>query len=729
MTSTESDLRRLTTLSMGSAVLLLAHQLAGKAARDGLFLSRFEAGDLPKVVVLAALVAVVLGLGFARLLSRYGPQHLVPFGMLASGLLHGLEYLALSWAPDLTVYVIYLHIVGFGAVMLSGFWSLVSEVFDPREAKLRFGRIAGAGTAGGILGGIAAERVVALSSSEGLLLLLALLHVAAGAIVLVLSRGVIHTRPTTSAGQWNVAREAFRQAPFLLNLAVLVILATTSAGVMDFLFKSGATEAMGKGPALTRFFVMFYTGSQVLTFLAQTFLSPLVLSNLGLGRTVKSLPMVIAGGSLAALYVPAFAVLGGVRSLELILRGSFFRSGYELFFTPIPPAHKRSVKTIIDVACDRFGDAVGAMLVQAVLLLGPEYARTEMLLITVAIAMFSIWLMGSMDSAYVGALEHGLKTRAVELDLNEIEDSTTLSVVMKSIEAPAVRGFTGAPVTAPATAPTPPMPHDPALDQLQRLRGSEARAVRNELLDLRRWDPLVVPQVIRLLAWDEVSEAARQALTRWGSRVVGQLTDTLLDDEQDFAIRRRIPRILARCSNQRAVEGLLPALADPRFEIRFQTSRALDFLHQHQPSLRIDRELILATVSRELSVSRPIWEGRRLLDSRDESDSSFSYLDDILKERANQSLEHVFSLLSVLLPREPLKTAFRALHSEDRLLRGLGLEYLASTLSEEIFAKLTALVEHSALRASSSTPDEILAQLMASGNSIVLELKKQSGAG
>jgi len=51
-----------------------------------------------------------------------------------------------------------------------------------------------------------------------------------------------------------------------------------------------------------------------------------------------------------------------------------------------------------------------------------------------------------------------------------------------------------------------------------------------------------------------------------------------------------------------------------------------------------------------------------------------------LRERANLSWEHLFSLLALILPREPLKVAFQALHTDDRQLRGLALEYLDSVL-------------------------------------------------
>jgi hypothetical protein len=72
------------------------------------------------------------------------------------------------------------------------------------------------------------------------------------------------------------------------------------------------------------------------------------------------------------------------------------------------------------------------------------------------------------------------------------------------------------------------------------------------------------------------------------------------------------------------------------------------------------------------AVSRPVWESRRLLDGF----VSESPLDEFVRDRAGQSLAHVFTLLSLVLPREPLQIAFRSLHSEDEHLQGTALEYL-----------------------------------------------------
>ena len=56
----------------------------------------------------------------------------------------------------------------------------------------------------------------------------------------------------------------------------------------------------------------------------------------------------------------------------------------------------------------------------------------------------------------------------------------------------------------------------------------------------------------------------------------------------------------------------------------------------------------------------------------------------LTRERAARSLSHVFALLSLIIPREPLQIAYRSLHVEDHHLRGTALEYLETVLPPAI---------------------------------------------
>jgi hypothetical protein len=237
------------------------------------------------------------------------------------------------------------------------------------------------------------------------------------------------------------------------------------------------------------------------------------------------------------------------------------------------------------------------------------------------------------------------------------------------------------------------------------------------------FDRSLIPEAIRLLGRNEVQEWPRAFLLRHANRVVGQLLDELLDPDQDVVVRRRIPRILAYSSSQRAVDGLTAALEDTRFEIRYHSSRALEFLHRMGGGLRFNTQAGMAAIERELAIPRTLREGRGLLDKGDDSADQSAFLDDVLKGRADKSLEHIFSLLALELPEEPLRVAFRAFHSDDKMLRGLALEYLESNLSGTIVSELAKLAEAALAATTPRARQQVLNELMASRQSVLLSLR------
>lgn len=672
-------IERLVGVSMLAAGLMMAHQVAGKAARDSIYLSTFPVSDLPKMVMAAAAVALLLTFAWARLMSAYGPRRVVPSGFLFSAVMHLAEYALLGRAAGVTAVVVYLHIVGFGAILLSGFWSIANEVYDPSSAKRYFGRIAGGGTAGGIWGGLAAERTAVLMPGADILLVLAGFHILCAGALIGSARMSGAAAKKQEGGAFDAKLtpgEVLKRAPFLRDLALLVLLGTFSATFVDYLFKSGAAAAYGKGAPLLRFFAVFYTSIQVVTLFMQTFLTRPSLERLGLSRTVGSLPAANSVMAAAGLLFPAFPVFAFARGTENALRGSLFRSGYELLYTPVAPAEKRAAKTLIDVAADRAGDALGAGVIQILLLVSAGFLTTELLGLTIAASLAAVWVASRLDQKYTGALEQRLLDHAIDVDMADIHDSTTMSAVLRTRTlARAVKATPVGQVKAqPETAV-----HDPVLASLAALRSGRVETVTASLRRQAPFDEIEHAQLVRLLAWDPVAEDARKALERLGGRVVGLLSDSLLDPNESFAIRRRVPRILARGNSQRAFDALLEGLKDSRFEVRYQCARALDYMHSKNPSLVAPRDLIHQVVAEEIRKSQAVMDPRQLIDQPDE-EHALAYLDTEVGGDADKSTELIVSLLATILPREPLTVAFRAFHSGERHLRGLAVEYFDSVL-------------------------------------------------
>jgi hypothetical protein len=178
------------------------------------------------------------------------------------------------------------------------------------------------------------------------------------------------------------------------------------------------------------------------------------------------------------------------------------------------------------------------------------------------------------------------------------------------------------------------------------------------------------------------------------------------------------------------VDSLLLALDDTRFEVRFQCGRSLSAILAKNLLVRIDRGRIFDVVRTEVTVSRPVWQSHRLLDAM--ADDKASFVDDFIKDRAGQSLAHVFVLLSLVLPATPLQIAYRGLHTSDPALRGTALEYLEGVLPPDIRDRLWPFLGTSApVNVGARGREEILADLLRSNNSIALnlqELRRRSGA-
>jgi len=265
---------------------------------------------------------------------------------------------------------------------------------------------------------------------------------------------------------------------------------------------------------------------------------------------------------------------------------------------------------------------------------------------------------------------------------------------------------------------------DPDIQEILRLRSRDRGQVAQVLRKEEGLTAALVPHAIPLLAWDPVAADALFALKKVAEQRVGELIDALIDPSQDFTVRRRLARVFSICVSQRAVDGLMLALDDKRFEVRFQCGRSLSSIVEKNPRVRIEAARIFAVVLKEVAVGRPVWESRRLLDEFDAEERQ-SPVDEFVRDRASQSLAHVFTLLALVLPREPLQIAFRSLHASDPYLQGTALEYLEGLLPPPIRERLWPFLEDRRTRGGPQRPrDEVLADLMRSNQSIMLKVEK-----
>jgi hypothetical protein len=689
---------------------MIAQQVAGKAARDALFLSTFHVRALPAMMAASAVISLAAVPWLSRTMVKHSPAKVVPAGFAMSGAALMVEW-ALSFPmPRLAAVAFYLHTAVLGSVMISAFWSLINEIFDPHTAKRAVASIAAGGTLGGVLGGVAAWRASALIAVPTMLPLLAAVSVVslwgtlqlqrAGATLAVKAEGVPEVLPTPALS----AVRLLRDAPYLRNLAWVVAFGAMTSGLLDYVFSAEAVKRYDGGPALLSFFSLFWLSVAVVSFVLQALFGRLALDKLGLAVTLALLPGIVVLGGAVGLAVPGLWSATILRGGEATQRNSLFRAAYELLYTPLSEQKRRSTKTLIDVGFDRLGTVAASGIAVMALAFTRTGAEMILLIIAVGFAFISLARSRSLHQGYVSLLEKSLREKAEgrtpsapEPVARAIKESPEVrdKIVEQLGALPDVQELAAierrdAVLVAKAPEVKKRAPGetvrslDHAFQAAVHLASGDAELMRRVLSAEAPLPATTASLAVVLLADQEFHIEAIRALRKAVMKITGQLVDALCDPGQDFDVRRRVPRVLSECPTQRAADGLLRGAEDERFEVRYACVRALVKITGAKTGVVVALETIVALVEREVKRSKEIWESQGASAVDQDEYEIPSLFERLLLDRVDRSLEHVFNLLALHLDPDSLQIAFKALHQEDSALRGTALEYLENVLPDEI---------------------------------------------
>jgi AAA family ATP:ADP antiporter len=701
--------RRAITAAAFTAGLLIAQQVASRAVRDAIFLSAFRVKSLPLVMAASAVAAVAGAEALSRLQARRSPSRVVPAAAAVSAILFGVWWTLGLVFPRPAAVLLYLHVAAFGGALVSGFWSLVNERFDPYTARRAMGAIGTGAAAGGVAGGALAwlaSRVLPLPATVlGLVVLGAL---CASALAQARAREA-HALVAPPA---PLRVTVLVRNPYLRSIALVVLLGAVAEAIFDFLFKAEAADRFAAGSLLGAF-ALFHAGISVLGLVFQVSLSRVALRGLGIAGTIGLRPAATAAGAILGVFVPGLAAATLVRGAFESLTNSLFRSGYELLYTPLPEAEKRRVKAIVDVGVDKAGALAGSAAVALALAMTPLAATPVLFAVAAFVSLALVLLTQSLQRGYVQTLAQSLILGRVRLDAEDIVDHATQATLadtslvdrgtlLRQIEE--LRGSQADTLVA-STVASDPVPSDslvrepPASDALlQRIawaRSGDPALVRRALRHGSELDPALVACILPLLSSELLFAEVVRVLRRAAPKVTGQLVDALLDPDGDPVVRRRIPRVLKACPTPRSALGLRTAVDDSSFEVRAAATAALAALHERSNVVQVSREEVLERVRRELDSGEPV----------------------------DRQLPQLFALLSLMLERGPLQIAWTAMKAQDRALRGTALEYLSNVLPADVFPRIRSCFGASSVPAPSShrPMEQVTEELRASSIGLRIE--------
>lgn len=715
MTRNPSNLGVLTAVAMLAATVMIAQHIAGKAARDALFLTYFDISQLPVVMMVSSGISVAAVILMSRLLTRHGPARLIPPLYLASALLLAVQWYFSDVMPQVASVALYIHVSALNSILISGFWSVINERFDPYAAKKVITRLTAATTFGGLLGGVAASSLASAADTHAILLMLSLMHLVCAMAVGFIGRG--HQHPVHREEISHNIFAPLKRSVLVRRMALLALLVATTAAVLDYILKAEASAALSEEELIT-FFSYFYMAVGLGTFLVQSAVGDKALRWLGLGGSMAAWPLIIIATGGGALLFRSLVSVTLMRASANLLYNSFFRAGFELLYTPIAAGDKRSGKILIDVGADRSGDLLGGLLVMGILLI-PVATESILLVTSMVLALVCLSLILVLHQKYVKQLADNLRNGTLKAEDIQAIDATTQHTVaatqtaierdrlLRDIErfhtketiAPdhAASGKSSAsPVIATTT--------DNVIDAIIALRSNDEDQIKRVLVS-HMITPALLPHMIPLLADDRVLREALRAGRRLASSCAGQLADALDDPLQHPLVRRRIPLILAHSTSALAVEGLLTGLDDTDANVRFRCAQGLEYIRRQNPLIKADEPRLLRHIERE---------ARKLGESGPESMRQGA-----AGAGAEQQIQLIFMLLGALYEPEVLELSLSALQSDDQGLKGTALEYLENLLPPHIWALLHPILAPGPSRGGKRRPIQQTARdLLAAASSL-----------
>jgi hypothetical protein len=294
------------------------------------------------------------------------------------------------------------------------------------------------------------------------------------------------------------------ERPTFERFAAFVILTSASSAIVDFLLKSQAQISFGTGPELLRFFTVFYGTVQVISFLGQARADG-VIRRFGMGGTINALPSGVGAVGLVALVFPVWPVITSLRGLDAVLRNSLFRSAYELLFVPMDAHLRNRAKTILDVVCDRAGEAAGSGIVQ-LRCCWRGVGQHELLTMRCCLPLLPLWVGQRFGTLYVGLVEDQLLRYPHAPHVSMVSEAGwTLLQVPSNAPRDSVRSARPAVSSDDCSSCGPPI-------ELLGNCGRERSRASGRSRRTQHFGRIHVAQIVDLLAWDEVLAGGTNAL-------------------------------------------------------------------------------------------------------------------------------------------------------------------------------------------------------------------------
>ncbi len=398
----------------GAFVTLLGF-MAGHAlletARDALFLATIPASQLPWVYLTIAIVALLLAQRRVALPARFAGWHELTGWLVLAGVVTLTFWLLIPVAGNWIYYALYTWSGVLATLVVVRFWTVLGNRFTVTQAKRLFAVIGTGSVAGAIAGSAFARVLTGLLPARHVVAAAALAFIASALGPRMLRRDSVTLTPEKTG--LDIARlgEFIWRRPYLRRVAVLILVATITVTLVDFLFKLKVSRVV-PDEDLGALFSSVYLSLNVLSLAVQLFLVSWLFRRVGVNFALALVPLLLLFGA-------AGVVIGGSLLFVLLLKGvdgtlrhSLNRTGTELLFVPLAVEVRGRAKAFVDVIGQRGGQAVASLLI----LLTVSVTTREIVFAVGAAIAAAAWLYLAIDLRryYLDVFRETLATEITE---------------------------------------------------------------------------------------------------------------------------------------------------------------------------------------------------------------------------------------------------------------------------------------------------------------------------
>jgi ATP:ADP antiporter, AAA family len=366
---------------------------------------------------------LVLNLPFSYLVKTYPREKFIAisYRFFSANIL--LFALALySATPEQTIWIGRIFFIWtsiFNLFVVSIFWQMIVDIFTSEQGKRLFGFIAAGATLGAISGSVFTVSTVEHMAPGFLMIGAALMLEVAVFCVRRLSRlsAVLASRPQADQQQQPIGgtllggiRDALSSG-YLLNVSLFLLLYAVTSTFLYFQQAAVVSHSFQSRTAQTALFATVDLGVNVLTLIAQLFLTGRILKRFGVATTLSLLPVFSILGFGAIAFLPTLSSVVGFQLFRRAGNFAIARPTREVLFTVLPREDRYKAKSFIDTVVYRLGDQIGAWSFALLTALG--LGLTQVSIVAAAISGFwlvnSLWLGRRQDTlAEQQAMRHGV---------------------------------------------------------------------------------------------------------------------------------------------------------------------------------------------------------------------------------------------------------------------------------------------------------------------------------